>query len=152
MSFGMEQARALVDAGVRAAEEKGYLVAVTVVDGSGNFLWAGRMDGTKFVAPDIARAKAYTAAAFRQSTAVLEEKANPKPVFYTGVQVVHDGRIAIGQGGLPVWMGDEVVGGVGVSGATPQEDEEVAAAALRAEGFSSPAADVALRAALGHSR
>ena len=148
----MKQARALVDAGVRAAEEKGYQVAVTIVDASGNFMWSGRMDGTKFVAPDIARAKAFTAAAFRQSTAVLEEKANPKPVFYTGVQVVHGGHIAIGQGALPVWIGDEVVGGIGVSGAAPQEDEEVAAAALEAEGYSFPAADVATRAAMGHSR
>lgn len=148
----MEQARALVDAGIRAAEEKGYQVAVTIVDAGGNFMWSGRMDGTKFVAPDIARAKAFTAAAFRQSTAVLEEKANPKPVFYTGVQVVHGGNIAIGQGALPVWIGDEVVGGIGVSGAAPQEDEEVAAAALEAEGYSFPAADVATRAALGHSR
>ncbi len=148
----MKQARALVDAGIRAAEEKGYQVAVTIVDASGNFMWSGRMDGTKFVAPDIARAKAYTAAAFRQSTAVLEEKANPKPVFYTGVQVVHGGNIAIGQGALPVWIGDEVVGGIGVSGAAPQEDEEVAAAALKAERYSFPAADVATRAAMGHSR
>ena len=148
----MEQARALVDAGIRAAEEKGYQVAVTIVDAAGNFMWSGRMDGTKFVAPDIARAKAFTAAAFRQSTAVLEEKANPKPVFYTGVQVVHGGNIAIGQGALPVWIGDDVVGGIGVSGAAPQEDEEVAAAALEAEGYSFPAADVATRAALGHSR
>lgn len=148
----MKQARALVDAGIRAAEEKGYQVAVTIVDAGGNFMWCGRMDGTKFVAPDIARAKAFTAAAFRQSTAVLEEKANPKPVFYTGVQVVHGGNIAIGQGALPVWIGDEVVGGIGVSGAAPQEDEEVAAAALEAEGYSFPAADVASRAAMGHSR
>ena len=148
----MKQARALVDAGIRAAEEKGYQVAVTIVDAGGNFMWSGRMDGTKFVAPDIARAKAYTAAAFRQSTAVLEEKANPKPVFYTGVQVVHGGHIAIGQGALPVWIADEVAGGIGVSGAAPQEDEEVAAAALEAEGYSFPAADVATRAALGHSR
>ena len=148
----MEQARALVAAGIRAAEEKGYLVAVTIVDASGNFMWCGCMDGTKFVAPDIARAKAYTAAAFRQSTGVLEEKANPKPVFYTGVQIVHDGRIAIGQGALPIWNGNELVGGIGVSGAAPQEDEEVAAAALKAEGYTVPAADVAKRAALGHSR
>ena len=148
----MKQARALVDAGIRAAEEKGYQVAVTIVDAGGNFMWCGRMDGTKFVAPDIARAKAFTAAAFRQSTAVLEEKANPKPVFYTGVQVVHGGNIAIGQGALPVWIGEEVVGGIGVSGAAPQEDEEVAAAALEAEGYSFPAADVATRAAMGHSR
>lgn len=148
----MKQARALVDAGILAAEEKGYQVAVTIVDASGNFMWSGRMDGTKFVAPDIARAKAFTAAAFRQSTAVLEEKANPKPVFYTGVQVVHGGHIAIGQGALPVWIGDEVVGGIGVSGAAPQEDEEVAAAALESEGYSFPAADVATRAAMGHSR
>ena len=132
--------------------EKGYQVAVTIVDAGGNFMWSGRMDGTKFVAPDIARAKAFTAAAFRQSTAVLEEKANPKPVFYTGVQVVHGGNVAIGQGALPIWIGDEVVGGIGVSGAAPQEDEEVAAAALEAEGYSFPAADVATRAALGHSR
>ena len=148
----MKQARALVDAGIRAAEEKGYLVAVTIVDASGSFMWCGCMDGTKFVAPDIARAKAYTAAAFRQSTGVLEEKANPKPVFYTGVQVVHDGRIAIGQGALPIWTGNDLVGGIGVSGAAPQEDEEVAAMALKAEGYTLPAADVATRAALGHSR
>ena len=125
-----------MDAGVRRPEEKGYQVTVTVVDNGGNFMWAGRMDGTKFVAPDIARAKAYTAAAFRQSTAVLEEKANPKPVFYTGVQVVHGGRIAIGQGGLPIWIGDEVVGGIGVSGAAPQEERGVADCGAPGRGLS----------------
>jgi uncharacterized protein GlcG (DUF336 family) len=148
----MEQARALVDAGIRAAGERGYLISVAIVDDAGRLMWLGRMDGAKWLSPDIARGKANVSAAFRQSTTAFEERAGPKTLFYTGVTLIDAGHLAIGQGGLPVWIGDDLVGGIGVSGAAPHEDEEVAAAALEAEGFRPPAPDVAARAALGHSR
>jgi glc operon protein GlcG len=148
----MEQARALVDAAVEAARKRGYLISAAVVDSSGNLMWCGKMDGAKFVAPDIARAKAYTSAAFRQSTTMFEEKAAPKAVFYTGVTAIGGGRIAIGQGGLPIWMGSEFVGAIGVSGAAPPEDEEVAAAALESQRYAPAPKDIAQRAALGHSK
>jgi Haem-degrading len=56
LSFTMENARALVDAAVEAALKRGYLISAAVVDSSGNLMWSGKMDGAKFVSPDIARA------------------------------------------------------------------------------------------------
>jgi uncharacterized protein GlcG (DUF336 family) len=148
----MDKAKTLVDAAVDEAKKRGYLISAAVVDASGNLMWCGRMDGAKFVSPDIARAKAYTSAAFRQSTTLFEEKAAPKAVFYAGVTAIGSGRIAIGQGGLPIWLGSEFVGAIGVSGAAPAEDEEVAAAALESQRYTPAPKEIAQRAALGHSR
>lgn len=152
MPISLEQALALVNAGVRAADERGYLITVAVVDDNGIFVAAGRMDGAKIVSFDIARGKAYTAAAFRQSTTGFEERAGPKTLFYTGVNAVNGGRMAMGQGGVPIWQDNEMLGAIGVSGAAPQEDEEVAAAALAAEGYGPPDPAVAQRQAMGHSK
>lgn len=152
MPVSLEQARALVDAGVKAAAERGYLITVAVVDDNGLFVAAGRMDGAKIVSFDIARGKAYCSAAFRQSTTGFEERASPKTLFYTGVNAVNGDRMAMGQGGLPIWQGDQFIGAIGVSGAAPHEDEEVAAAALAACGYGSPDPEVAMRLAMGHSR
>ena len=152
MPIGLDKARALVDAGVEAARERGYVISVAVVDENGIFVAAGRMDGAKIVSFDIARGKAYAAAAFRQSTTGFEERAAAKTLFYTGVNAVTGDRMAMGQGGLPIWQGNELIGAIGVSGAAPQEDEEVAAAALAAAGYGQPNPDVASRLALGHSR
>ena len=99
---------------------------------------AGRMDGAKFLSFDIARGKAYCSAAFRQSTTGFEERAGPKTLFYTGVNSVTGDRMAMGQGGLPIWQGNELIGAIGVSGAAPHEDEEVAQAALDARGYGQP--------------
>jgi uncharacterized protein GlcG (DUF336 family) len=152
MPISLEQAQALVNAGVRVAAERGYLVTVAVVDDNGIFVAAGRMDGAKIVAFDNARGKAYTAAAYRQSTTGLEHRPAPKTLFYTGENAVNGDRMAMGQGGLPIWRGNELIGAIGVSGAAPHEDEEIAAGALEAEGYGPPDAVVAQRQAMGHSR
>ena len=152
MAITLEAARELVVAGVRAASERNFLVSVAVVDDNGHFVAGARMDGAKFLSFDIARGKAYCSAAFRQSTTGFEERAGPKTLFYTGVNGVTGDRMAMGQGGLPIWQGDELIGAIGVSGCAPHEDEEVAAAALELGGYGQPDAAVAQRLAMGHSR
>lgn len=152
MGLTANQARALVDAAFKAAESKGYLICAMVVDENGHFVYGGKMDGTKFVAPDIARAKAYASVAFRNSTGAIEKAAESKPVFYSGVQEIFGGRLVVGQGAVPIWEDNRLVGALGISGAASHEDEEVAVAAVAATGYTSPDPVVATALARGHAQ
>ena len=53
MALTAKQARGLVDAALKAAEERGYLIGVAVVDAGGNLVWSGRMDGARYLTPDV---------------------------------------------------------------------------------------------------
>jgi len=154
MALTAKQARGLVDAALKAAEERGYLIGVAVVDAGGNLVWSGRMDGARYLTPDIARAKATVSAAWRMSSGALEERANAgnKTLFFAGASMIDSGHLAVGQGAVPIWVGDECVGAIGASGAASHEDEECCSAALAAEGFKPPTPEAARLAASGHSR
>jgi glc operon protein GlcG len=84
-----------------------------------------RMDGAPTISVDIAPGKARTAALFGRSSALLEEAIKTRPAIGTA------GHLLL-QGGLPIMVNGVVIGSVGVSGATSQQDEQVAAAGIAA--------------------
>ena len=90
-------------------------------------------------------------AAFRANSRNVELSTDAKPVFYAGVSLVRAGELAIGQGALPIWRDDEVIGALGVSGLAPERDEEVAVAALAACGYPTSPSEGAALAAQGLS-
>jgi uncharacterized protein GlcG (DUF336 family) len=111
------------------ATELGCLVSAAVVDQGGHLLHFQRMDGAEIAGPTLAVDKAFTAVAHRISTAELGALAQPGgPLF--GLQANGSGRYVLFAGGVPCWCGDRVVGGVGVSGGSADEDAACARAGL----------------------
>ncbi|MBN2396986.1 MAG: heme-binding protein [Deltaproteobacteria bacterium] len=132
MGMNIEIAKRMIKAGIQQAQEMGNLCSVAVVDDRGFLVALHRMDHAPIPTVDIARDKAWTAAAFRVPSADIGRFGDPAtPGFGFNTQNWND-RLTTIPGGLPVQDGDEVIGGVGVSGGTPDEDMAVCRAALAA--------------------
>lgn len=130
----LELASRMSDAAVDRATQIGAVVSVAVVDGGGNLVHFQRMDRAEIAGPTLAVDKAYTAVAHRISTAELGPLSAPGAPL-AGLAANGGGRYVVFAGGVPCWVGDPdvdgvVVGGVGVSGGTAEEDAACAEAAL----------------------
>lgn len=127
----LRAARAIVDAARAKAEEIGVPMNIAIVDAGNNLTAFARMDGAWLGSIDIAQNKAYTARAFDMSTQELAPLCQPgQPLF--GIQASNQGRLIVFAGGIPLKAGDEVVGAIGVSGGTVEQDHEVAEAGVAA--------------------
>ena len=103
----------------------GVPMATAVADAEGGLLYFGRMDGSLPASTEIAIGKAYTAAALRMTTHELGKLAQPGELLY-GIQHTYPGKIVVFGGGFPLRLQGEVVGGIGISGGTVEEDMRVA--------------------------
>ena len=130
-SVSLSDARRIIEAGEAKAAELGQPSNIAVVDQGGVLVAHVRMDGAWRGSVDIAIKKAYTARAFDISTADLGADAQPGRQFY-GITASNDGRVMIFAGGIPLQVDGEVVGAVGVSGGTGEQDQAVAEAAAAA--------------------
>jgi uncharacterized protein GlcG (DUF336 family) len=120
-------AKAIAEAAIESCGAKGYAVAAVVVDRAGEVMVAMRADNAGPHTMENARRKAYTARSFRMPTSAYAKRfADNDPVVRQ--QVTLPSVIAI-PGGLPVKVGDDVIGGVGVSG-SPGVDEPCVQAGL----------------------
>ncbi len=126
----LEKALALITAGEEEARRQDLILSFAVVDAGGHLVALHRMDGAAFTTPDIALGKAWTAAAYRAPSAATGEKMRDLPVFSASISVMTHGRFTPQIGGLPITDGDEVIGAMGASGGTGQQDEDVVRAAL----------------------
>ena len=122
----------IVMAGAEAkAREIGVDMDIAVTDDNGSLLMFHRMDGGRITSIDVAISKAFTAAAARKSTRAYGEISGPGgPAF--GIHVSNQGRFMIVAGGLPLFIEEEILGGVGCSSGTPDQDEIVAQAGIDA--------------------
>jgi glc operon protein GlcG len=123
----LEQARVCIERGFRKARELGFLVAIAVVDDAGHLVACDRMNGALWVTPEIARAKANAAAAFKASTLDLEERFTKRMLFADNVATLGDYRFVFGRGGMPIVDSGHIVGAVGVSGAVPADNDHTIA-------------------------
>ena len=130
-SVNLEDARRVIAAAEKRADEIGQPMNIAVVDSGGNLVAHVRQDGAWIGSVDVAINKAFSARAFDVSTQGLSENAQPGGQFY-GIQDSNHGRIMIFAGGVPLMSGDAVVGAVGVSGGTGEQDQAVATAAAAA--------------------
>jgi glc operon protein GlcG len=119
-----------IERGFAKATELGFKVAVAVVDEAGHLVACQRMDGALWVTPEIARAKANAAAAFRASTSDLEERfSGARHLFASNVATLGDYRFVFGRGAVPLVEAGRVLGAVGVSGAVPADNDQLIAEA-----------------------
>lgn len=130
-SVSLSDARRVIEAGEAKASELGRPSNIAVVDQGGVLVAHVRMDGAWRGSVDIAINKAYTARAFDISTADLGTDAQPGRQFY-GITASNDSRVMIFAGGIPLQVDGDVVGAVGVSGGTGEQDQAVAEAAAAA--------------------
>jgi uncharacterized protein GlcG (DUF336 family) len=115
----------------REAEAIGVAMNIAVVDQGNNLVAFQRMDGAWLGSIDIAQGKAYTARAFDMSTKDLAPLCEPgEPLF--GIHVSNHGRLIIFAGGIPLERGGEVLGAIGVSGGSVEQDQTVAEAGAEA--------------------
>lgn len=127
----LEVATQLLAASEDRADEVGVPMCIAVVDGGGNLVAFHRMDDALLASVSIAQNKAYSALSLKMSTETVAELAQPGEPLY-GIGGTNDGRIVTFGGGVPLETDDGVVGAVGVSGGSPEEDVEVATAAVEA--------------------
>lgn len=120
-------AKSIVTAAAAEARKRNATVVIAVVDDGGHLIVLERLDDTQVASVEVGIGKARTAAIFRRPSKVFEDQ-------------VKNGRVAALalpgatplQGGLPIIHGGRVLGAIGVSGNTPQEDEAIARAGLDA--------------------
>ncbi|MGK7949977.1 MAG: heme-binding protein [Xenococcaceae cyanobacterium] len=123
----LEDARRVISAAEKKALEIGQPMNIAVVDGGGNLVAHVRMDGAWIGSIDISIKKAYTARAFNLSTKDLAEQSQSGGQFF-GIHASNDGKIMIFAGGIPLYREGQVVGGIGVSGGSGEQDHAVAEA------------------------
>jgi len=127
----LEDARLMMAAAEKKAVEIGVDMDIAIVDDGGHLLLFQRMDNARVTSITIAIDKAFTAAAARKSTRAYGEVSGPgQPVF--GIHTSIGGRFMIFAGGLPIFIDDQPVGGIGCSSGSPDQDEQVAQTGLEA--------------------
>jgi len=117
----LEAAKKIAAAAETEAKKRGSTVVIVIVDDGGHLLLLERLDDTQVASVEVGIGKARTAAIFRRPSKVFEDQ-------------VRDGRVAALalpgatplQGGIPIEFEGKVIGAIGISGNTPQEDEDIA--------------------------
>ena len=127
--LSLEEAKALIDGATKKSSDMGIPMCIAVCDESGHVIAFDRMDGGKISSISIAIDKAFTAAVARKGTHVYNQLCQPgQPTF--GIHITNGGHFSIIGGGLPVTVDGAIVGGIGISSGTAEQDLEVAEAAL----------------------
>jgi uncharacterized protein GlcG (DUF336 family) len=125
--ISFELAHQMVGAAAAKAQEINVPQVIAVIDDTGYLKAFARMDGAPLMCEEIAASKAFTAL-FGMPTEQFFDALKSEPSLMAGL--FHRPRIAAFGGGLPIKIGNQVVGAIGVSGGTAAQDIECAQAAL----------------------
>lgn len=127
--LSVTEAQILIEGAAAKSTEMGIPMCIAVTDESGQLIRFDRMDGGKISSISIAMDKAFTGAVARRGTHVYNQLCVPgQPTF--GIHITNGGHFSIIGGGLPVTANGEIVGGIGVSSGTAEQDLVVAEAAV----------------------
>ncbi len=127
----LDDARRVIAAAEQRAVEIGQPMNVAVVDAGGNLVAHVRQDGAWIGSIKISISKAWTSRAFDITTKDLGDNSQPSQQFF-GIHTTNDGNVAIFAGGVPLRRDGVVVGAVGVSGGSGEQDQSVAEAGAAA--------------------
>jgi uncharacterized protein GlcG (DUF336 family) len=132
----IEEALALIAAARTAAGKLGVPMSFAVMDAAGHLVAFARMDGAQWITADVAQGKAWTAAAYGTPSAAQKDKMAPMPNFAQAITAMTHGRYTPQTGAVPIYRGGALLGGIGGSGGTGDQDEAACAAAVHATGLS----------------
>lgn len=127
-TLALSDAKRMLEAGEAKAASFGIPYNIAVVDAGGALVAFSRQDNALIGSIDLAIGKAITARFFDKRTSVLSDLAQPGAPLY-GIEQSNSGKVVIFGGGLPVLIGGEIVGAVGASAGTIEQDIAVAEAA-----------------------
>lgn len=119
----------------REALRIGKGLSIAVVDSGGFVVSIRRFDGARPMTPLIALSKAYTSAVMQRPSGMLKPWSNNDPVFFSQVATMGNFPIVATGGGMTLKRDGEFIGGVGVSGGTPGEDQVVAEMVVNELGY-----------------
>lgn len=121
----LDDAKEIVNAAEAEAKRNNWPVVIAIVDEGGHLLHLLRLDNTQYGSIEVAIQKARSAIAFRRPTKILEEQVSQGHVRYLSLP----GAIPI-EGGLPILLGNQFVGAIGVSGVRSHQDAQIAQAGI----------------------
>lgn len=125
----LDQAKKVAAAAEAEARKNKWNVYIVIVDASTNIVLMQRMDDVQLGSLHVAQKKAYTAAAFKRSTKVFEDAVANGGV---GLRTLGNDQVIPIEGGLPIFVNGKIVGAIGVSGVTSQQDGIIAKAGAEA--------------------
>ncbi|RID88391.1 heme-binding protein [Peribacillus asahii] len=128
--INLELAKKLIESAEKEANEIKVPMVISIVDEGGNFIACHRMDNALLVSVDIAQNKAWTSVAMKMPTADLAQAAGAGKELY-GINTTNNGRVVVFGGGIPLWKDGQVIGAVGVSGGSVEQDIQVAQSAVQ---------------------
>jgi len=134
MALTLELAERYLAAAKAKAKQQGWAMSFAVVDNAGNPVALARMDGAGWLTAGVAQSKAFTAATFRRPSAEMAELVQTRPHLANSIASLAVRPLLLAGGGLPLNIGGELLGGVGASGGTEEQDVECARAGLAAIG------------------
>lgn len=127
----LEDARRIIVAAEKKAKEIGQPMNIAIADAGGNLVAHVRMDGAWMGSVDISIKKAWTSRAFDITTKDLAQHSQSGGQFF-GINASNDGKVMIFAGGIPLKKDGKVVGAIGVSGGSGDQDHAVAEAGAAA--------------------
>lgn len=131
----LDEATSLCAAARDAATELGVPMSFAVMDPAGHLVSLARMDGAPWISTDVAQGKAWTSAAYGMPSDGQKQKMEPMPNFAGALTAMTHGRFTPQTGAVPVFRDGELLGALGASGGTGDQDEDVCTQAVTAAGF-----------------
>ena len=123
--ISLEQAKKVVAAAEAEARKNNWNVVIAVLDSGGHLVLLQRLDNTQFASVEVAQQKAYSAVAFRRPTKVFQDGVAAGG---EGLRLLKLAGATPVEGGLPLVADGKLVGSIGVSGVTSQQDNQIAKA------------------------
>ncbi len=123
--ISLEQAKKAMAGAEAEARKNNWNVVITIVDSGGNIVMLQRLDNTQFGSIEVARQKAHTAVAFRRPTKAFQDLIAQGGVNLRLLKL--EGASPL-EGGVPIVLGGMIIGAIGVSGVTSQQDAQIAQA------------------------
>jgi uncharacterized protein GlcG (DUF336 family) len=128
-NVNLEQARKAAAAAEAEARKNGWPIAITVVDTAGQLVYFQRMDNTQTASVNVSQDKAVSAAMYRRPTKVMQDAVAAGGA---GVRFLNLRGASVVDGGLPLTIDGKIIGAIGVSGVTSDQDAQCAAAGVAA--------------------
>lgn len=127
--LSLKTAKEIIDRAEKKAEQLNIPVTITILDDSGNLIAQHKMDNSLLISIDASFNKAYTAIAMKMATENVYKLVQPGCQFY-GLENISPGKICVFGGGIPIEKNGTIIGAIGVSGGTSEQDVLIAKSSL----------------------